>query len=79
MVLRNSVETSDAIPMGGSFSAQCADLPSAWALKIAVEKMEQFGKLIQTGTLLLPNMKVLPKYLIHGAIRVNFCANAKKN
>ena len=35
--------------MGGSFSAQCANLHSVWALKVAVEKMKQFGKLIKTA------------------------------
>ena len=35
------IEDADAIPMGGSFSAQCADLHSVWALKVAVEKMRQ--------------------------------------
>ena len=40
---------SDAIPMGGSFSAQCADLHSLWALKQGIETMKRFGKLIEQG------------------------------
>ena len=38
---------SDAIPMGGSFSAQCADLHRSWALKQGVEIMRRFGTLIE--------------------------------
>ena len=38
---------SDAIPMGGSFSAQCAELHSLWALKQVVEIMRRFGTLIE--------------------------------
>ena len=33
--------------MGGSFSAQCAHLHSMWGLKVQVEAMKQFGKLVQ--------------------------------
>ena len=36
---------ADAIPMGGSFSAQCADLHSLWALKEGVDVMRRFGTL----------------------------------
>ena len=39
---------SGAIPMGGSFSAQCADLHSIWAMKRNVDIMKQFGKLVRT-------------------------------
>ena len=35
--------------MGGSFSAQCADLHSLWALKQGIETMRRFGKLIEEG------------------------------
>ena len=37
----------DAIPMGGSFSAQCADLHSVWGLFKHVSLLKQFGTLIQ--------------------------------
>ena len=39
---------SGAIPMGGSFSAQCADLHSIWAMKRNVDIMKRFGKLVRT-------------------------------
>ena len=38
---------ANAIPMGGSFSAQCADLHSLWALKHRVDVMRGFGTLIK--------------------------------
>ena len=38
---------ANAIPMGGSFSAQCADLHSLWALKQGVDVMRRFGTLIK--------------------------------
>ena len=38
---------TDAIPMGGSFSAQCADLHGLWGLKVQVEVMKRPGKLVQ--------------------------------
>ena len=41
---------SDAIPMGGSFSAQCADLHSLWAVKQGTEIMKRFGKLSVHGS-----------------------------
>ena len=41
-------QRTDAIPMGGSFSAECADLHSVWALKEAVSVMRKFGDLVQT-------------------------------
>ena len=34
---------SDAIPMGGSFLAQCAAVHSLWALKQGIETMKRFG------------------------------------
>ena len=40
---------SGAIPMGGSFSAQCADLHSIWAMKKNVDIMKQFGKPVRTA------------------------------
>ena len=42
-----------AIPMGGSFSAQCADLHSIWAMKRNVDIMNRFGKLVRTVAFLL--------------------------
>ena len=39
----------NAIPMGGSFSAQCAHLHNLWALRQNVEKMKEFGELVQTA------------------------------
>ena len=41
-------QRTDAIPMGGSFSAQCADLHSVWALTEADCVMRRFGDLLQT-------------------------------
>ena len=41
-------QRTDAIPMGGSFSAQCADLHNIWALKETVSVMRKFGDLVQT-------------------------------
>ena len=44
---------SDAIPLGGSFTAQCADVCSVWAFQVAVDKMRHFGRLVQTAPVLL--------------------------
>ena len=38
---------ADTIPMGGSFSAQCADLHSLWAPGQGVDIMRRFGTLIK--------------------------------
>ena len=46
-------QRTDAIPMGGSFSAQCADLHSLWGLKTQVEAMKHSGKLMRTKHVLL--------------------------
>ena len=41
-------QRTDAIPMGGSLSAQGVDLHSIWALKETVIGMRKFGDLVQT-------------------------------
>ena len=39
---------SDAIPMGGSFSVQCAEFHGLWGLKMNMSAMQRLGQLIQT-------------------------------